>query len=96
MNGTMTLPFPLKDGNTVLDSNENFLFLCQELNRKGETMYVVRLVLGDRAPVLYAPFLTEEKGREAFLKASDRAGDLLIDLECEIGGILGIDTSFEY
>ena len=80
----------------TLDAWRNLLFLVQEPDRHGNTVWNVRLRLGDLPPWRYGPFDTKKAAREAFstlIEFVDRELELLF---CEAGNRAGCDSNEEY
>ena len=80
----------------TLDSWHLILFLVQEPDRHGNTVWNVRLNLGDLPPWRYGPFGTKKAAREAFstlIAFVDRELELLV---CEAGNRAGCDSNEEY
>lgn len=80
----------------TLDSWNNLLFLVQEPDRHGNTVWNVRLSLGNLPPWRYGPFDTKQAAREAFSTLSGFVGDELVDVCCEAGNRAGCDSNEEY
>jgi hypothetical protein len=69
----------------TLDSWNNILFLVQEPDRHGSTVWNVRLSLGDLPPWRYGPFDTKKAAREAFSTLVAYVDGQLSEMCCEAG-----------
>lgn len=85
-----------RSGAKIIDSWANVLFLYEEPNRLGRTIFNVRLRVGDFAPWRYGTFETEDEARAAFVKIRDRVELGLVDLFCEVGNRAGCSGNEEY
>lgn len=80
----------------TLDSWHNLLFLVQEPDRHGNTVWNVRMRLGDLPPWRYGFFDTKKAARDAFailVTFVDRELDVMC---CEAGTRAGCDSNEEY
>jgi hypothetical protein len=80
----------------TLDSWNNLLFLVQEPDRHGRTMWVVRLRLGDLPPWRYGPFETETVARDGFSTLIEFVAGELDDMCCEAGNRSGGESNEEH
>lgn len=83
-------------GSITLDSWNHLLVLVQESDRHGNTVWNVRLSLGDLPPWRYGPFGTKKAAREVFstlIAFVDRELDVMC---CEAGNRAGCDSNEEY
>jgi hypothetical protein len=80
----------------TLDSWNNILFLAQEPNRHGETVWNIRLILGDLPPWRYGQFTTKAAAMKAFAIVRDYLADALWEHAVEAGNRAGCDVNEEY
>ena len=80
----------------TLDSWKNILFLVQEPDQHGNTVWNVRLRLGDLPPWRYGTFDTKKAAREAFSTLIAYVGGQLGDMCCEAGNRAECTGNEEY
>lgn len=98
MVGTETVgSIPLqRSGAKILDSWANLLFLYEEPNRLGRTVYNVRLIFGHLPAWRYGAYETEEEARTAFSALSDYLEPKIEDLCTEAGHHISSCANQEY
>lgn len=80
----------------TLDSWNNILFLVQEPDRHGSTVWNVRLCLGDLPPWQYGLFETKIAARETFFTLVTFVDGELEVLFCNAGNRAGCESNEEY
>jgi len=93
---TLKTPQSRQRNAVVLDSWNDLLFLIEDQDRHGQTVWMVRLRLGDLPPWRYGPFDTMTAAREAFSTLIEFIHRELEVLFCEAGSRAGCDSNEEY
>lgn len=85
-----------RSGAKILDNWMNVLFLYEEPNRLGRTVYNVRLIFGNLPAWRYGPYKTEEEARTEFSSLSDYLEPRIEDLCTEAGNHISACANQEY
>lgn len=80
----------------TIESWNNVLFMMQEPDRHGNTVWNIRLALGDLPPWRYGPFESKKDAHAAFSALIAFVDRELLHLCCEAGNQAGCDGNEEY